>query len=510
MVVVIEENYIWDPIFISKREDHLTASSSQNNAVSMSSSSSSSQTSGVDALLDSHGCVICNSTPSCPQCKSYQQCAMTTQTCAQCPTTYCLDNSDGTNSTGVNSLNSAEIGGIAGGLSGFVFILLLVGIYFLYKKYKNHLLVDYELGIGEEMKELTGFNDYDDGFDDGAGGGYGDGVRNSVRNARSSQFLHPGNAEKRMSQTSLSTVTNSVLTKASNVLNIVYIPGVTNSRPARPIVGGSRRNTRRAVNSTYSRGMSVYSKETYFSDLENASFHGGNVATRGGNPTLVEINQDDYNYDDEDKGLRDEEEEVNYPININLQLPPLPERRQMDDDIVEEEDEAEDEMERRERSNSFIDGYEGDIDDTHQRRKEGGGGERGRERTFIGEEEGESGEDAEDAIHLDIGLSDSNEHIANSNNHSNGNYSRTVPNRYAALVEKKDQLNHAHLGPFASSKDAEEGTDLHNESYSDSSSDSDEENIEMLLHQNGQSSNSNTNSNLFNSNTSNPFLSPLD
>ena len=509
MVVVIQENYILDtnPVFISKRADQSTTSSSENNAVSKSSSSSSSQTSGVDALLDSYGCVICSTTPSCPQCKSYQQCAMTTQTCAQCPTTYCIDNADGTNSTGANSLNSAEIGGIAGGLSGFVFILLLVGIYFLYKKYKNHLLVDYELGIGEEMKELTGFNDYDDDYDEGAGGGYGQGVRNNMRNARSSQFLHPSNAEKRMSQTSLSTMTNSVLTKASNVLNIVYIPGVTNSRPARPIVGGSRRNTRRPVDSTYSRGMSVYSKETYFSDLENASFHGGNVATRGGNPMLVEINQDDYNYDDEDKGLREEDDDANCPININLQLPPLPARRQMDDDIVEEEDEAEDEMEGREHDNSVKNGYESDIDDNHERKRGGGGGGggRGKNSHFIGEEE-EFAEDEEDAIQLDIGLSDSNDHIGENNNSNN----RTVPNRYAALVEKKDQLNHAQLGPFASSKGAEEGADLHNESYSESSSDSDEENIEMLLHQNGQSSNSNTNSNLFNSNTSNPFLSPLD
>ncbi|GAV29383.1 hypothetical protein PMKS-002883 [Pichia membranifaciens] len=472
MVVVIQENYILDtdPVFISKRADQSTTSSSENNAVSKSSSSSSSQTSGVDALLDSYGCVIYNA--------------------------------DGTNSTGANSLNSAEIGGIAGGLSGFVFILLLVGIYFLYKKYKNHLLVDYELGIGEEMKELTGFNDYDDDFDEGTGGGYGDGVRNNMRNARSSQFLHPSNAEKRMSQTSLSTMTNSVLTKASNVLNIVYIPGVTNSRPARPIVGGSRRNTRRPVDSTYSRGMSVYSKETYFSDLENASFHGGNVATRGGNPMLVEINQDDYNYDDEDKGLREEDEDVNYPININLQLPPLPARRQMDDDIVEEEDEAEDEMEGREHNNSIKNGYESDIDDSHERKRAGIG--RGKKFHLIGEGE-EFAEDEEDAIQLDIGLSDSNDHIGDNNNSN-----RTVPNRYAALVEKKDQLNHAQLGPFASSKETEEAADLHNESYSDSSSDSDEENIEMLLHQNGQSSNSNTNSNLFNSNTSNPFLSPLD
>lgn len=506
MVAFIDELHPPYSNILLKRKEDSTSSSSESSAVrtpsSSSSSPSASQTSTVDELLDSNGCVVCDTTPSCPQCESNQQCAMTTQTCAQCPTTYCIDISDDSSTaSSSSSLSSAEVGGIAGALSGFFFILLLVGAYFLYKKYKKHLFVDYELGIGEEMKELTGFND-DDDFDEG-NLGYGNGVRGNIHNARSSQFLHPSNAEKRMSQTSLSTMTNSVFTKASNVLNIVYIPGVTNSRPARPIVGGSRRNTRRPVNSAYSRGMSVYSKETYFSDLENASFHGGNVATRGGNPMLVEINQDDYNYDDEDKDLNKGDEDDHYPININLQLPPLPERRQMDDDIVEEEENESEEEEKdisAGQGNSYGKGYESDLDED----------EEGRRKSHLIEEDEEEGqangdEYEDDAIQLDIGMSSNN--------------NRTVPTRYAALIEKKDQTNHAQVDPFFSNKDAMGKavvSDPHNESYSESSSDSDEENIEMLLHQNGQSSGNNTNSytlkqnNSSNSNSINPFLSPLD
>ncbi|KAG0691052.1 hypothetical protein C6P40_005278, partial [Pichia californica] len=231
-----------------------------------------------------------------------------------------LDSHDTTNTTSIPKLTSAQVGGIAGGLSGFVFILLLVGAYFLFRKYRHHLLLDYEEGIGEEMKELTGFTDYDDDDDDNLEADNNDSAFNGNVTDRTSQYpggLH--HADKRMSQTSLSTVTNSVLTKASNVLNIVYIPGVTSSRPHAP---ANKRNSRRPINSVYSRGMSVYSKETYFSDLENASIHGGNVAMRAANPTLVDINKDDYNFDEQD--------EEDYPININLRLPALPGRRLSD------------------------------------------------------------------------------------------------------------------------------------------------------------------------------------
>lgn len=425
----------------------------------------------ADVDLDSNGCVVCSTTPECPVCEKNQQCAMTTQTCAECPTTYCLDISDNVNSTSTSkSLSSAQVGGIAGGLSGLFFILLIGVIYFFFRKYKNHINIDYESGINEEMKELAGF--YDDDYDNNrnndneADDELGDLRNSNGRNIRADRRRNHPN-EKRMSQNSLQTMTNSVLTKASNVLNIGYVPGVTSVRPKRPpTIGANRRNTRRQAASIYSKGMSVYSKETYFSDLENASFHGGNVATRAGNPTLVVIKQDDYNFDDKGSNSKfensDDEDDVdtesNFPININLQLPD-----EKNGNITEEKEEVGNDRLTHSKARSIRSNY-----------------------TLEEESDGDDNND----IQLNIGLSKA--------------AIPSVPTRYGALVDKKNQTI---IDPFSSAD--------HEDSFSEtSSSDSDEENIEMLLqNHNNSNSNVNSNTNTFtqSSNTvSNPFSSHMD
>lgn len=422
---------------------------------------------------DDSGCVVCTDTPECPTCDDNEQCLMTTQTCTECPQTYCAaDDSD----TDSSSLSSAQVGGIAGGLSGFVFILLLVGAYFLFRKYRNKLLLDYDLGIDEEMKELTGLNDE------------GDLDYANQRRYRGSRY--PGDAEKRMSSATISTMTNSVFTKASNVLNIVYIPGVTSSRPARSIAP-NRRNTRRPTNSMYSKGMSVYSKETYFSDLENASFHGGNIATKAGHPTLVEINRDDYNYDEDD----DDEDgyfegEENYPINIDMQLPAIPQRRQLNDDIMEEEEEEEEEEEQDDRALGNKDmGYESEVDENQK--KSNHSDHISADRIGADSDSNSDSEDGED-IQLDIGLSSHNDSLP-----------RVIPTRYASIMEKREKTNQPREDPFMPRRDSQEGQEHeYTESYSESSSDSDEENIEMLIHQSQNRGHNHT--------RENPFSSPLD
>ena len=444
-------------LFIIKRDeeksdsnDDQTSSSTSNSQSSSTMSSLNAEQSSVDHLLDSHGCVICSGAPACPECNSDEQCTMTTQTCFECPRTYCVSISEAYNVTETRkSLSSAEIGGIAGGLSGFFFILIMSGLYYCYRRFKLNSISDFEYGINEEMKELTKFV-----------GGDGETINEEINETSD-------NVNKRYSQHSLSTMTNSVLTKASNVLNIVYVPGVTSSRPTKPpsILSG-RRNTRKPTASMYSKGMSVYSKETYFSDLENASFYGGRVAMKGGNPTLVEIKQDDYNYDDEDDDriiLEDDEDDE-------------------DDDYFAEEHEENEENEDEE-----------DEEDNDDR---GSGILPININLKIPKQNHMEEPLNEDEIITDNPFSNLNRIDENENTIDNNSFAlnigiqgkpteRTVPNRYAALIEKKEQTNQLLTKPNNANNNPpyilNRSLFGESDSNSESSSDSDEENIEYLL-----------------------------
>ncbi|KAG7801884.1 hypothetical protein KL944_002952 [Ogataea haglerorum] len=159
--------------------------------------------------------------------------------------------------------SSARVGGIAGGVASLVFVILCGLFYLLYKKwYKKR----YPHGF---------FYYYEDDDDD------------------DKEQLVASPRQRRNSQSTLTTMTNSVLTKASNVINVTYIPGVTirngSAKLTSSRAGGSSNGSNRA--------LSVYSKETYFSDLEAASIHGGNVVTRGGVPRLVDVEEDAYDYE---------------------------------------------------------------------------------------------------------------------------------------------------------------------------------------------------------------------
>lgn len=433
--------------------------------------------SGTKRLLDQHGCVICQNTPSCPVCSDNEQCAMTTQTCSECPKTYCLAITSNYNDTHSDSLTNAQVGGIAGGLSALVLVIIIGLIYYLFKKVKASAQADFELGINEEMKELTGIFDNSYDYEDSR-------LKSDSERANRRRTMATGNEHKRMSQTSLSTVANSVLTKASNVLNIVYVPGVTSSRPAKPpTIGGTRRNTRKPAASMYSRGMSVYSKETYFSDLDNASFHGGRVAMKGSNPLLVDIHQDDYDFernegddqfvlenDESDNDAETFNESGGIPLNIGIQLPG---RRNIEHDIVEEEDEVDEELSSSRRA-------------SHRSSRRSSRVKPGNRFTSnYGRYVAEHGDDPR---------------VTNDGQNSNvGNHvQRSVPTRYAALIEKKDQTNKAVAHEDTQNRNIYGVYDpqgiLSNESESESS-DSDEENIEFLLQNSNSNSNSNTNNN---------------
>ncbi|VEU20356.1 DEKNAAC101181 [Brettanomyces naardenensis] len=234
---------------------------------------------GDSSSSTSSSCVTCSGAPKCPVCGNDEQCAMTTQTCAKCPTTYCtkMTTSLGTDDPKGSSLTSAKIGGIAAGASVFALILMSLLSFYIYKKWwlKRH-----PRKIYDEEDEEDEDNDSE----------------------------HPwkeGQDPRRMSQASFATTAaSSVLTKASNVLNVAYIPGVK-------IRAGKARSP------TSPKPSSIYSKETYLSGLEDASFHAGQVASKGSAPQLVSITEDSYDFDGEEKGgkeainpiIEEEEEE---------------------------------------------------------------------------------------------------------------------------------------------------------------------------------------------------------
>ncbi|QPG73973.1 hypothetical protein FOA43_001289 [Brettanomyces nanus] len=200
-------------------------------------------------------CVTCSGTPKCPVCDNNEECAMTTQTCRECPKTYCTKLTTTLTSTGTgNSLNSAKIGGIAVG--SVIFVLLVIGGvgFLVYKKWWC------------KRRQNKAYGDYS--------GNTEDGWKNN-------------NGSKRMSQASFATTAaTSVLTKASNVLNVAYIPGVK-IRTGKSLTSGTK-------------ASSIFSKETYLSGIDDASFHAGQVASKGSTPHLVSISRNSYQYGDGD------------------------------------------------------------------------------------------------------------------------------------------------------------------------------------------------------------------
>ncbi|CDK28602.1 unnamed protein product [Kuraishia capsulata CBS 1993] len=204
----------------------------------------------ASSSVNHDSCITCpTSSPSCPSCADDEECVQITQTCTSCPKTYCAkgssslgnytsgssSSSSSTSSSSSSHMSSAKIGGIAGGVSVGVFLIFGALMFFAWKYYfKNKFFFHRE--------QLYDLDEDEDGNKVGDNAGLLDGT------------------EKRMSQVTVGSKANSVLTKASNIINVAYIPGVT-----------IRKGVSRAP------ANSIYSRESYFSDLENASIHGASI-----------------------------------------------------------------------------------------------------------------------------------------------------------------------------------------------------------------------------------------
>ena len=146
-------------------------------------------------------CVECPSgIPSCPSCAKDQTCQLVSQSCDACAKTICIKNS-GASSSGKHS---APAGAIAGGVIGG--LILICALTYLFWRFciRNRRRQWEEQAWSDQQSE-----------------------HESVEK-RSQLGMHP---EHRQSTRSVHSVASTVLTRASNVIQIAYIPGVTNRSP---------------------------------------------------------------------------------------------------------------------------------------------------------------------------------------------------------------------------------------------------------------------------------------
>lgn len=149
------------------------------------------------------GCVECqDGSPSCPSCASNEQCQVIVPLdCTSCPQASCVASSTSTTSTS-KSTSKVSTGAIAGGVVGGVVLVaaVIVAVYFVWKhKIKNKRG---EFGGGAWDAET-----------------YSDSQREKDPHSR---------RQTQASSNGRNSIASTVLTRASNIIQIAYIPGVTN------------------------------------------------------------------------------------------------------------------------------------------------------------------------------------------------------------------------------------------------------------------------------------------
>ncbi|OBT69291.1 hypothetical protein VE03_01893 [Pseudogymnoascus sp. 23342-1-I1] len=169
--------------------------------------------SDASRVLFARDCVTCPSvTPSCPSCPTGSKCSISVQTCDTCQTTSCIVDPTAVTPTtsdtptvdggGSGPNIGAIVGGVIGGLAAIAIIVYLAWRLFVKNK-RAQYEEDY---AGQYTNQAT------DSEKDFA----------SRRDARASTHT-------------VGSIASTVLTRASNIIQIAYIPGVTNrSAPSTP------------------------------------------------------------------------------------------------------------------------------------------------------------------------------------------------------------------------------------------------------------------------------------
>lgn len=144
---------------------------------------------------DFQKCVSCDSTaPPCPVCDVGYTCTMISQSCSQCATTKCVKSMSGGSSSDSSNGGGSNVGAIAGGVIGgvaFVAIVTFLIWWFFVRKKRS----EYDQQGGDAAEKRSAI------------------------------------ADARQSRKSTNSIASTVLTRASNVIQIAYIPGVTNRSP---------------------------------------------------------------------------------------------------------------------------------------------------------------------------------------------------------------------------------------------------------------------------------------
>ncbi|KAJ6780942.1 hypothetical protein PWT90_09800 [Aphanocladium album] len=171
-------------------------------------------------LVRQENCVSCNSGERlvCPSCPSGTSCGFTTQSCTECPKAFCRsdgssNSSNGSGSTGASKGHDGPSAGpIAGGVIGGIIVIAIITYLvwrFLIKPKRASRLDDRHVSIYEADSSPA---------------------RGVEKNGQTG-------LGRRASTHTVHSIASTVLTRASNIIQIAYIPGVTNrATPTSPDV----------------------------------------------------------------------------------------------------------------------------------------------------------------------------------------------------------------------------------------------------------------------------------
>lgn len=165
-------------------------------------------------VLFARECVPCPSTtPSCPACPTGSKCSISVQTCDTCQTTSCIvdptavtPSTSDTPSVGSGGSPGPNIGAIVGGVVGGLAAVAIIA-YLAWRFFVKNKRAQYE---GDYAEQYT-------------------------NQATESEKDFASRRDARASTHTVGSIASTVLTRASNIIQIAYIPGVTNrSAPSTP------------------------------------------------------------------------------------------------------------------------------------------------------------------------------------------------------------------------------------------------------------------------------------
>lgn len=203
-------------------------------------------------------CVQCpDETPSCPTCSDGEYCSQLLSSCTQCASAVCvkMDGSPGTE----KKSGGTNVGAIAGGVIGGVAFLLIITflVWKFYYKGKRRQFDEADHWSQMDVEQEKGATDF-----------------TMRRDARASTHT-------------VASMASTVLTRASNIIQIAYIPGVTN-RSGAPSPGTLVPPVP-PIPSAHSGTTSPYSEQHFFvpGDLRDSTYSGLSAGRSSISPSLA-------------------------------------------------------------------------------------------------------------------------------------------------------------------------------------------------------------------------------